>query len=425
MNWRSSPLVIACIAFAFNLIAMRLYVQHTKATPDILMAVGTDRQKFDVFANIESPLGKSGYDGQYYFAIAHAPFAKYGPEVDFPPGRQLRILFPLLGYIASFGNSAWLVYSMPFVNLSMLTLMTFLAAKFASHHGLSPWYGLTLPLCVNALMPALRNLTDTTAMTMAFALLYTASLEKKSIWIGLTALLAVLAREQNAALLGLVLLHSVWRHRVASSLAIVMAALIWCGWVAWLRHVYGQLPFLPTQGNFAPPFQGIPQAWQSAVEEWQSHTPHIQDRAKLHLIWLLGIVFGLIATVAVQKGERRPKVAFVSLIIELIVLKFSSIPNKFFGWVAFGYHMALMAIWALFASKIKREQILAFGVATLGFLLHVLGGPLIFVDYWAYGRAFFWLPMGLWALAVIAQRESFLMFAGAMMYLPVCVALHR
>ena len=423
MEWRRSPWLVGVVALALHAVGICWYVKQSKATPDVLMAVGSERFHFPIYSDIKTPLGQYGYDGQFYYAIAHAPFAKYGPEIDFPPGRQLRILFPLLGYVASLGNAAWLPYAMPGVNLLMIGLLAVLGAKWAGHHGLSPWYGLTLPLVVNALMPPLRNLTDTTAMAMAFWLMYATLRDQRPWWVGLAGLAAVLAREQNAALLALVIGHSLWQRRWGTLAACVVAAAVWAGWVWWLTDMYGQKPFLPTAGNFGPPFSGLPLAWDGALQEWETmprQHPRLLTRG-----WMYVLAFAAgAAFVWKQKPARRGPALVAVTAVFVAVLHSTSLPAAVFSFVAVIYHVGMMAAWAAFAVRFRRAEMLALGMATGGLLLHVLGGPMIYAEYWAYGRAFFWLPMGLWILAVHARWETALRWAAAAVYFPVCRVLH-
>jgi len=425
MTWQRSPLLVGVVSVLLHLAGTGMYVRDMKAPSDILMAVGEDHSQFPIYSKVKARLGPWGYDGQFYYAIAHAPFAEYGPEVDIPGGRQLRILFPLLGYAASFGNAAWLPVAMPLVNLMMLGLLAFLGAKWALHHDLSPWYGLTLPFVVNALMPTLRNLTDTTAMAMVFWLMYSAMRGHRPWWVGLAALAAVFAREQNAAVLALVIGHALWQRRWGTALAVCLAGAAWVWWVWWLTRQYGSPPFLPGAGNFAPPFEGLRVAWAEALHHWTAYSP--QSMVQVYSTGA-GVALGFVTAVIVinkQERERRWKAIVGALVLFVVVLKISPVPYKAFGVIAVAYHVGLMAAWAAFGVRFRRDEMLPLGMATGGVLLMAVCGPLIYVDYWAYGRAFFWLPMGVWILAVQTRRKTALQWAGLAVYFPVCKILHQ
>ncbi len=425
MGWRNSPWVIGLVALLLHGVAMARYVQRMRAAPDILMAVGSDRLRFPVYADIKSPLGTDGYDGQFYYAIAHAPFAKHGPEIDFPPGRQLRIVFPLLGYMASLGRADWLVFAMPAVNLLMVGWLTVMAARWTRLHGLSPWYGLTLPLAVNALIPLLRNLTDATAMATVFWLMTAAIRRQPAWWVGVAASAAVFTREQNAALLAVVIGHALWERRWGTAAAVSLAVAAWGAWALWLTHVYGAHPFLPGKGNFGPPFTGLKLAGDIAWTEFKEFSP--ETRARLFLSGPLFLTIGVAVAIAVAKVRRsRRGLALVAAVALMVgVMECFSDPAMFLLYAALTYFIGMLLAWAAFAVRFRREEMLPLGMATGGALLVIVGGVYIFDDYWAYGRAMFWLPMGLWMLAVQTKRETALMWAAATIYFPVCMAYYH
>ena len=401
--------------------------RHTRHhdSMDMLMAVGSDRLGFEAFSRIVAPLGADGYDGQFYYAIAQAPFKKFGPEIDFPNSRQLRILFPLSGYLASAGQPALLPFAMPLVNLLMVGLMTWLASRFAMERGLNPWAGLALTICLNTTMPFLRNLTDTTAMTMVFWLMF-ATLNRQSAWmIGVAGLASVLAREQNIAILGLVFAHSLWQRRWAAGIATLAAGLVWAGWVAWLTKQYGELPFLPGKGNFAGPFEGITLAWNLAHERWLE-IPEKYHTATYSRLAVTGFSV-LVALAVIRLAPRLPcdRTQAGMAMVGLGLWNLTKLPHSVFDMMAVGLHLVMMGLLPVLAWRMKQEQLLPLGMALGGLMLHIIGGPLIYVDYWAYGRAFFWLPMGLWFLAVMASRETLLMWSGVTAFFGLFTMFYR
>ena len=84
---RPAPWLVALTAVVLSLGAMARHTRHHDSM-DMLMAVGSDRLGFEAFSRIVAPLGADGYDGQFYYAIAQAPFKKFGPEIDFPNSRH-------------------------------------------------------------------------------------------------------------------------------------------------------------------------------------------------------------------------------------------------------------------------------------------------------------------------------------------------
>ncbi|WP_048844785.1 hypothetical protein [Acetobacter indonesiensis] len=81
--------------------------------------------KFADSHNLVAPIhiqsNSTGFDGQFYYRIALAPFdfqtTSYGLTIDDPPLRFHRILYPLLVWIFAFGQKSYVSFMMFFVNL--------------------------------------------------------------------------------------------------------------------------------------------------------------------------------------------------------------------------------------------------------------------------------------------------------------------
>jgi hypothetical protein len=199
-------------------------------------------------------------------------------------------------------------------------------------------------------LPALRNLTDPLSTLALFALL-TVWLVRGPAWaVTLCALAAVFSREQNAAIVLLLLAAALWgrRHREAAGLGFALAA--WGGWVAVLRATYGVWPFLPGQGNFAWPLEGFLFRWSHLA-----HPSGSTREALLHLTAMLGLTL-----------------------------------------------QCLLAVY-LFLRARGQERVAPL-VALAGVALVALAGISIYEDTWSYLRVLVWLPLGLWLAGVQARR---------------------
>src|SRR5262245_8968230 len=96
----------------------------------------------------------AGYDGSAYYRIAQHPLQRQSSE----PVRHLRIVYPLLSWAFSGGDPYALLWLMPAVNLLAVAGLVLLGSNFAIRYGHSPWWGFLLPLALNAVLPALRDL---------------------------------------------------------------------------------------------------------------------------------------------------------------------------------------------------------------------------------------------------------------------------
>src|SRR5262249_36145880 len=124
------------------------------------------------FEHVHSSLSKEGHDGQIYYIIARSPFERQDPHyVVAPHYRHVRILFPALAWALAGGDPQRLLWVMPALNSLAVIGLAGLGAMFAMRFGRSPWWGLLLPVVLNAATPALRDFTDPAAMFCAFALI--------------------------------------------------------------------------------------------------------------------------------------------------------------------------------------------------------------------------------------------------------------
>jgi hypothetical protein len=307
---------------------------------------------------------KRGYDGQFYYAIARAPWGRHQFGIDSVPVRQVRILYPLLGWAASGGDARRLFWAMPLVNLLAIAGLTWLGARLALAHDLSPWWGVLLPLAVNTGMPALRNLTDPLS-TCAVAGLLVAWLLRRPWWaLALWAAAAVFAREQNVVVVLVVVAAAAWRQqgKTCAGLAVVLG--LWAGWVGALQVMYGQWPFLPTAGHMGVPLAGMLYRWQ--------HLEFAQS-------WVSGLCHAL---------------SLLTITLEVVL--------------------------ALALARRRLDPVLVL-VALAGAALAVVGGQLLYEDRWSYARVFAWLPLGVWLACVQLRWRWALVVTALPVVLPLAV----
>jgi hypothetical protein len=203
----------ALAAAAFHAIVLAAYVAAFHGDLSALVCVARERQGRTPYELIGTGFDRNGYDGQFYYAIARAPWRRQELGIDAPAIRQARILYPAVSWLLSGGDARQLLWAMPLVNLLAIAALAALGAAAARGYGLNPWWGVLLPFAVNAGMPALRNLTDVLS-TLSVAALLIAWLRRWPWWVAsLGAAAALFSREQNVAVVLLVLLFAIRRAR--------------------------------------------------------------------------------------------------------------------------------------------------------------------------------------------------------------------
>jgi hypothetical protein len=351
-----APVVATVLVHA---ILTAYYVRKHHSDPSSLVCVGENRAGEPPYEEVTYHIAawSNGYDGQFYYVIARAPWRRQ-PQglhgVDWCGPRQLRIMYPAICWIFSGGDARLLFWIMPAVNVAALGGLAAVGAYLARRSSLSVWWGFVLPFAINAGMPVLRDLTEPMAMLGVFGLL-AGWLLRSPWWVfALWGSVAVLSREQNVVLVGLTVIGAVatWRWRIAAGLAAVLA--VWLAWVGYLRGLYGDWPFLPSEGNLGFPFNGMLHRWT-------------------HLGGDPG-------------GSRRMELIQAVTMMQLTVE------------IAAGLYLAARP-----GDWIIRASILA------GALFAILAGRCIYGDLWSYGRVFFWVPVGIWLAATHQGWRGFLL----------------
>jgi hypothetical protein len=339
--------ILASLLLHLGFLAAYLAAHHGDLGRLVCVAAGRAGQP--PYEVISRPLGRGGYDGQFYYALARAPW-----KAQEHPPRHLRILYPAVCWLCSLGGGPRrLLWVMPAVNLVAIAGLAGVGAWQARRRGLSPWWGVLLPLAVNVGLPLLRDLTDPVS-TLAVSGLLVAVLVGAPDWsVLLWAGAAVFSREQNVLIAGLLLGTCLWKGRLRLAVGITAVLALWLAWVGLLRSLYGDWPFLGGQGNFGVPFVGLLSYCHRLVTRTSYHLRGLaQVVVLLHLLLLLGLgVFLLI-----RRGNNLCRVTTL-----------------------------------------------------LGLALAVGAGRYIYGDVWAHGRVLVWLPLGLWLGGVETRRRWLLL----------------
>lgn len=342
------PAVAAAVLHAFF---MARYAGRYNGDPAALICVAEARVSKAPFEAIRTGVGATGYEGQFYYALARSPWTVHdAAEIDAPAAQHLRVLYPAVCWLFSGGDPELLVWVMPAVNLLAIAALAGLGGWLAWRHELCPWWGFLLPLALNVGLAALRNLTDPLATLMLFALLTGWVMRAPSWALGVAAGGALFGREQNVVVVLLLVGLALAERRRGPAVALGCALALWSGWVVALRLAYGAWPFLQGGHNLGAPLEGLLFRW--------THLGYPTGATQLTLLHL-GLMLHLLLTGA-------------------------------------------LAVYLFVAARDSGRA--APLVALAGAGLALVAGVSIYEDYWSYTRVLVWLPLGLWVAGVQARR---------------------
>jgi hypothetical protein len=335
---------------ALHVALMALYLSRLDGDPSAFVCAGANRIGQPPYEAITKACGPSGHDGQFYYALARAPWKWHDHDMDLAPFRHVRILYPALCWALSSGHPVLLFYVMPAVNLAAVAALAGLGAAFALAHGRSAWWGFVLTLGANAGISVLHNFTDCVS-TLAVVGLMLAWLGGGRWWaVTLWAAAAVFAREQNVAVAGLIVLAAVWKGRRDVAAGVTAVCTLWTAWAAVLWISYGAPPFASGAGAVTMPLGGL-----------FYRLRHLGDTG-LRVSLRLGILH------------------FLSTL-----------------------HLLAMVGAGLWALRWRPSRVVCLLLAG-GAALAGLGGPAIYVDFSSYLRVFVWVPVGLWLAGLVSGR---------------------
>jgi len=179
-----------------------------------------------------------GYDGQFFFTLAHDPLLKHPStlsHLDDPKYRARRILLPGLGFLLALGQPELIPYTLALVNLLSWLLVGWVLVSRLSNAGL-PVSLAVLGFCNLGVLYA-TGLSTSEVLAAALLLAGYECYQRQWLWSGLALLaLAPLARE--TALVGVIAWGAAWIYQKNSknlglSLLIPVPLL---SWVAYVGH---------------------------------------------------------------------------------------------------------------------------------------------------------------------------------------------
>jgi hypothetical protein len=210
-----------------------------------------------------------GYDGQFYYRFALAPFdvsqPGYGITLDDPPWRMQRILYPVLAWLVSAGQPRFTAWAMLLVNLLGLGAIGYFAIRLSRRFQSAPITPLLVVLWPGFWIALNRDTTEIVAVAFLLAAIeaYTA----RRTWLyAVLAVLTVLTRETSIFVFaGIFCAELLQRKSVRHLATLALPIVLYAAWRSFLTHLWGQP--VTISSNLTWPLLGIYQAVSAAFVE--------------------------------------------------------------------------------------------------------------------------------------------------------------
>ncbi len=283
--------------------------------------------------------GSVGYDGQFYYYMAHDPFilGRSYDHIDFPAYRYQRLIYPLTVWLLSLGQPPLIPYMMVAVNLLGILLGTFFVLRILEHYGRSPWYCLFYATSWGFLLCLLRSLPEPLAITFVVMAVF---FYLKGQTLGQVIALSLAALTQETTLLvSLAFLFSFfWEKEWKRFISMLFPPLAYSGWQLYLHSHFQTFSFVGGTQNFGLPFRGIMQK----VISLSQGGPAVEKYAEL-LFMVLVVILILTAVYEVFKYYSPLTVTFLgyalltSLLNQLIWVEPWSYARATLGLLVFNF----------------------------------------------------------------------------------------
>ena len=311
---KSPGWLAALTALAFALLAVPVLARHGFDLSVFIHAGGHFVDPTHLVSPILVKPDSDGYDGQFYYRLALAPFRMgqqaFGIQIDNPAWRDQRIVYSIVVWAVSFGRAAAVPAMMFLVNLGGLAAIAAFSVRLTARLQLSRWTPLAILLCPGFFITLTHDTTEILAVALLLAAL-DAYFAERLIAYAVLGVLASLTRETSILALGGVLCfellqavrggHPRWRR-----LAICFVTLVpFLVWRQSLPLIVGASPQDIGAFNMGWPLVGAFQMLRDSVTGVRSFSPNpgmdfvLRAFAVGSAVWLLG--FGAVI------ATRTPK----------------------------------------------------------------------------------------------------------------------
>jgi hypothetical protein len=270
-----------------------------------------------------------GYDGQFFYRLALNPLnlqhTAYGITVD-RPYRYMRIGYPLLTWLFSFGQHFLVPVMLVVVNIAAIGAMGYLGGVFARQGGRHALAGLLLP----GYFGIITSLARDTAEPLAAACLLAGLLAvraRRPVLAGALLAYGALTRETvmvAVAAIAIIRVIGILRRQQSpgrDDLAWAVPAVIFVAWQVVVKAATGSIPLLADGGrNAGAPFIAPLQALKSNLAHLNLHQFDQYD------LWFLQLAILVVFSVAALLSLRctavpvHERLAFVLYLVEICVV---------------------------------------------------------------------------------------------------------
>jgi hypothetical protein len=223
------------------------------------IVAGSDFFSSNSFAHDITILDGQGYDGQFFYRYALNPFSLEYPgiEVDLPPYRHQRIVYPILAWLLSFNKPDLVPASLVLVNLLALFGCSAFLLRIFKIFKISSVNLITLVILPGIYLSTSRDLSEVVELFFLLASFYYLLTYKTGYFL-LFSTLGLLTRETGIILYFPLVLWYAYKYfklRTILSLLIFLPIGLMFVWKLFLDGIYPNYS-VPKQ-NLAFPFMGI------------------------------------------------------------------------------------------------------------------------------------------------------------------------
>ncbi|HEX8977583.1 MAG TPA: hypothetical protein VF781_13825 [Solirubrobacteraceae bacterium] len=273
----------------------------------------------------------SGYDGQYFWALARDPLLlHHRTAAQVPSFRLQRIVYPALAYVLAAGRADALPWTLLAINVMTVLGLTAAFARYARGRGESGWWGLAVGLLPGLQFATLADLSGVLAVALTLGGLMAWERERRWTASGLLAT-AALTREAMLLAVAAIAIEAIaqwWpRRRAPGALrrstqavwpVLALPATAFLTWQAYL-HLRQAPSALPPLSAFQWPVLSLMRQAGRLLAGGLT-VSNLWD-----LAYLAAILAGIVAAVGlVRRRLTAPAVAAVLFGLMMLILSFGS-----------------------------------------------------------------------------------------------------
>lgn len=270
-----------------------------------------------------------GYDGQFFYRLALNPVdfshTAYGITMD-APYRYMRIGYPVLTWLVSFGQHSLVPVMLVAVNIVAIGALGYLGALFATAGGRHALAGLLLPGYFGLITSLSRDTAEPLAAACLVAGLLAVRARRPVLAAALLAFGALTRETVMVAVAAIAIMRIIGilrdRQRPGrDDLAWAVPAVVFAAWQVVVKAEIGSFPLLADTGkNAGAPFVAPLETLQHNLEHLNWH--HFNPYDLWYLEFAILAVFAIAALLSLWSTNApvHERLAFVLYIIEICIV---------------------------------------------------------------------------------------------------------